>query len=116
MKFARLMLDNYKRRGRGTQLVCTDCCSMQQAIEAKLKDKKAIRCTCRGQQHSYSNEKCKLPRRKLAKSVALEATSKATMRSRKKITIVVNGRDGGSGKIQILSNSIRAEDEVKKQA
>ena len=23
-------------------------------------DKKALRCTCRGQQHSHSNEKCKL--------------------------------------------------------
>ena len=26
----------------------------------KLKDKEALRCTCKGQQHSHSNEKCKL--------------------------------------------------------
>ena len=54
------MLANYKRPGRRTQLVCTECCTRQQAIEAKLKEKKAIKCTCPGQQHSYANEKCKL--------------------------------------------------------
>ena len=38
----------------------TECCKKSDAIGTKLKDKKAIRCTCRGQQHSYANEKCKL--------------------------------------------------------
>ena len=60
LKFERQMLKDYKRRGRSTQLVCIECCTGPQAIEAKLKDRKAIRCTCRGQQHSYSNERCQL--------------------------------------------------------
>ena len=60
LSFARQTLDNHKRRSRRMQLVCTQCCTRHDAIEAKLKDKKAIRCTCRGQQHSYANEKCKL--------------------------------------------------------
>ena len=60
LQFARKMLEHYKDPGRGTELVCTECCKKSDAIETKLKDKKAIRCTCRGQQHSYSNEKCKL--------------------------------------------------------
>ena len=54
------MLDNYKQRERRKPLACTACCTRQQAIEAKLKEKKAIKCTCPGQQHSYANEKCKL--------------------------------------------------------
>ena len=60
LQFARKMLEHYKDPGRGTELVCTECCKKSDAIETKLKDKKAIRCTCRGQQHSYANEKCKL--------------------------------------------------------
>ena len=54
------MLWNYKRRERRKPLACTACCTRQQAIETKLKEKKAIKCTCPGQQHSYANEKCKL--------------------------------------------------------
>ena len=60
LSFARLTLNNYKRRGRRLQLECTQWCTRHDGIETKLKDKKAIRCTCRGQQHSYANEKCKL--------------------------------------------------------
>ena len=60
LSFARKTLDNYKQRSRRIQLVCTQCCTRHDGIETKLKDKKAIRCTCRGQQHSYANEKCKL--------------------------------------------------------
>ena len=41
-------------------LVCTDCTHRHQSIEERLKDKRALRCTCRGQQHSYANEKCDL--------------------------------------------------------
>ena len=53
------MLEHAKDRGRRTQLVCTECYTRADAIETKLKDKKAIWCTCRGQHHSYANEKCK---------------------------------------------------------
>ena len=60
LRFPRQMLADYKRRERRRPLVCTACCTRQQAIEAKLKEKKAIKCTCPGQQHSYANEKCKL--------------------------------------------------------
>ena len=69
LRFARKTLDNYKQRGRRTQLVCTECCTRQQAIEAKLKHKKAIKCTCLGQQHSYSNEKCKLYQTKAGEKI-----------------------------------------------
>ena len=58
MKFPREGLKDYKRRGG--KLVCQECSARQRRIEEKLKEKKSIRCTCRGQQHSYSNEKCKL--------------------------------------------------------
>ena len=58
LKFPRAGLDEYKRRG--SKLVCQECSARQRRIEEKLKQKKSIRCTCRGQQHSYSNEKCKL--------------------------------------------------------
>ena len=60
LKFAAQMLDNYKSRGRRAQLVCTECCRRFATIEQNLKEKQALRCTCRGQQHSHSNEKCKL--------------------------------------------------------
>ena len=40
--------------------MCTECSHRFQAVEARLTDQKAILCTCRGQQHSYANEKCKL--------------------------------------------------------
>ena len=40
--------------------MCQECSARQRRIEEKLKQKKSIRCTCTGQQHSYSNEKCKL--------------------------------------------------------
>ena len=40
--------------------MCTECTQKLLTIEAKLQDKKALRCTCKGQQHSYANEKCKL--------------------------------------------------------
>ena len=59
-KFAAQMLKNYRRRGRGAQLVCTECSRRFADIEKNLKDKQALRCTCKGQQHSHSNEKCKL--------------------------------------------------------
>ena len=54
------MLKNYRHRGRRTQLVCTECSRRFADIEKNLKDKQALRCTCKGQQHSHSNEKCKL--------------------------------------------------------
>ena len=60
LKFAAKMLENYKSRGRRAQLVCTECCRRFATIEQNLKEKQALRCTCRGQQHSHSNEKCKL--------------------------------------------------------
>ena len=59
-KFAAQMLWNYRRRGRRAQLVCTECSRRFADIEKNLKDKQALRCTCKGQQHSHSNEKCKL--------------------------------------------------------
>ena len=40
--------------------MCTDCTRRHQSIEGRLKDKRALRSTCKGQQHSYANEKCKL--------------------------------------------------------
>ena len=40
--------------------MCTECTSRLQAIETKLKHKKAARCSCKGGQHDYSNERCKL--------------------------------------------------------
>ena len=64
LHFPRQMMVNHKRPGRRTELVCTECSTRLQAIEAKLKDKKAIRCTCRGQQHSYAHEKCTLFQKK----------------------------------------------------
>ena len=64
LKFAAKMLDNYKSRGRRAQLVCTECCRRFATIEQNLKDKQALRCTCKGQQHSHSNEKCKLYQQK----------------------------------------------------
>ena len=45
--------------------------------------------------------------RKLAKSGGLDATSKTIRRSQKKTTNFANGCDGGSGRRQILSNSIQ---------
>ena len=60
LKFSVHMLKNYKARGRRQQLVCTECCRRFATIEMNLKDKQALRCTCKGQQHSHSNEKCKL--------------------------------------------------------
>ena len=42
LKFTRQKLADYKRRGRRTQLVCTECCTRPQAIEAKLKDRKGF--------------------------------------------------------------------------
>ena len=45
LNFARKMLDHYKDPDRRTQLMCTECSTRLQAIEAKLKDKAAIRCT-----------------------------------------------------------------------
>ena len=60
LKFSKDVLKNYKARGRRQQLVCTDCCRRFATIEMNLKDKQALRCTCKGQQHSHSNEKCKL--------------------------------------------------------
>ena len=60
LKFTRQGLDNYKRRGPKTHLVCTDCSKRCAEIESRLQITKALRCTCRGQQHSYANEKCKL--------------------------------------------------------
>ena len=47
LKFARRMLEHYKDPGRPKQLVCTECYTKADAIETKLKDKKAMRCTCR---------------------------------------------------------------------
>ena len=58
LKFQRAKLDEYKRRR--SSLVCTDCTHRHQSIEERLKDKRALRCTCRGQQRSYANEKCQL--------------------------------------------------------
>ena len=60
LKFSVQMLKNYKVRGRRAQLVCTECCRRFATIEMNLKDKQALRCTCKGQQHSHSNGKCKL--------------------------------------------------------
>ena len=58
--FPAQMLDNYRRRGRGAQLVCKECSRRFATIEQNLRDKQALRCTCKGQQHSHSNEKRKL--------------------------------------------------------
>ena len=41
LKFARVVLANYKRRGRRAQLLCTECCRKFTTIELNLKDKKA---------------------------------------------------------------------------
>mgnify|MGYP000358776956 CR=1 FL=1 len=64
MKFDREALDHYKARGRRGALVCTDCTARHQAIEGKLRDKRSLRCTCKGKQkdrvHDFSNEKCDL--------------------------------------------------------
>ena len=58
--FPSSILRKYRHRGRQAELVCTKCSRKFAAIEQKLKDKRALRCTCKGQQHSHSNEKCKL--------------------------------------------------------
>jgi len=58
LMFPRSKLDEYKRRG--SSLLCTECIARQKLIDSKLKDKKSVRCTCRGKDHSYANEKCKL--------------------------------------------------------
>ena len=49
--------------------MCQECSARQRRIEEKLKQKKSIRCTCTGQQHSYSNEKCKLYQRKAGENI-----------------------------------------------
>ena len=67
LKLPRTKLDEYKRRG--SSLVCEECIAWQRRIEGKLKEKRSIRCTCKGQQHSYSNEKCKLYRRKAGEKI-----------------------------------------------
>ena len=45
-------------------LVCTDCVARHREIESPLRDKRSIRCTCKGKQnesvHDFSNEKCAL--------------------------------------------------------
>ena len=59
-KFEGHLLANSKKPVRQTELLCMECCRRFATIELNLKDKQALRCTCRGQQHSHSNEKCKL--------------------------------------------------------
>ena len=60
LKFARYLTDNRKNEVRQKTLLCMECCRRFATIKLNLKDKKALRCTCKGQQHSHSNENCKL--------------------------------------------------------
>ena len=64
MKFNRSALNNYKERGQRSELVCLDCAERHKKIEGALRDKLAIKCTCKGKQsnrvHIISNEKCSL--------------------------------------------------------
>ncbi len=63
-KFDRMSVNNAKRRGLLQRLVCVECTARHRAIEDTLRDKKALRCTCKGKAkdrvHSFSNEKCDL--------------------------------------------------------
>ena len=54
-----MALRDYKR-GKFKHLVCTHRTARVQAIESRLQQKKAVRCTCKGGQHSMTNEKCQL--------------------------------------------------------
>ena len=54
------MLADFKRRGRGTALHCKECTARLAALNKKLRDKKAWRCTCKQGAHDFSNEKCTL--------------------------------------------------------
>ena len=59
LKFERAMLKKHKTDDRHA-LVCTDCVGRHRAVESRLRDKKAIRCTCKGSSHNFNNEKCAL--------------------------------------------------------
>ena len=64
MKFNRKALENYKKRGKRSTLVCSDCADRHQKIEGILRNKKSIKCTCPGNAkervHNPNNEKCSL--------------------------------------------------------
>ena len=60
LKFAGHLLANCKKPVRQTELLCMQCCRRFATIKLNLKDKKALRCTCRDSRHSHSNEQCKL--------------------------------------------------------
>ena len=58
MRFPPKMLEHHKTRG--STLTCKACTERQRGVEALLREKGALKCTCKGQDHDYSNERCKL--------------------------------------------------------
>ena len=64
MKFDRKALEHFKEPDRRSALVCSDCVARHRKVEATLRDKRSIRCTCKGKVkervHVFSNEKCSL--------------------------------------------------------
>ena len=64
MKFEPQSLNNVKRPGRKSKLVCVDCLQVHRSAakkyQAAMRQHDVWKCTCHGGVHIYSNERCKL--------------------------------------------------------